>query len=351
MDLDAELKAAVEAADEALKKAGEAALAKAPSDADLAAVLSADARERVLREAEGAQARSDREKQQERIAEARDRNCRILQRWEHRRFEALDALQMHSAALVSAIKTYLDASAGSRETLKALREDVPPALSPMHERTVLGELISSALCGLNFPGRRLGALNWGAAVRSTTGWKEVARLERIQPRRRNRMAAPASKNDKPTEVPEEGGVEVDPKLVVPDTAGQVTRHFVVHMPEGATGDDLRNPAIWRKVQGNRHAALQKMDHLMVLGSAEDWYARCVVTYATRDSCQLLIEKVGSFSDKGKQSFFSDGTYEVAFGDGVYYVRRLADGVRMTPYGFDSEEQARQALFALYPKVA
>ena len=143
-------------------------------------------------------------------------------------------------------------------------------------------------------------------------------------------------------------VEIDPKQVLVNDAGQAWRTVLVRMPEGSTQDDLRNPKIWKRVQSNRQTGLIKMDHLLVLAFDESWSARAVVTHATSEVAHLAIERVASFKEQG-QSLFNDGTLEVYWDGGAYGVRRVSDHVRVLTEGFLTEAQAATALRGWYPK--
>ena len=143
-------------------------------------------------------------------------------------------------------------------------------------------------------------------------------------------------------------VEVDPKQVQLNDAGQAWRTVLARMPEGSTQDDLRNPKIWKRVQGNRQTALIKMDHLFVLAFDESLSARAVVTHATSEVAHLAIERVAGFKEPG-QNLFSDGTLEVFWDGGAYGVRRVSDHVRVLTEGFLTEAQAATALRGWYPK--
>jgi hypothetical protein len=144
-------------------------------------------------------------------------------------------------------------------------------------------------------------------------------------------------------------VEVDPKRVQVDDSGFAWRTVLVRMPNGATQDDLRNPKIWARAQAVRQAALVKFDHLFILGFAEDWYARAIVSHATSTEAHLVIEKVGAFRDGG-QSLYSDGTLEVFWDSSAFGVRRTIDQVRVITERFLTEGAAIAALRSWYPKV-
>ena len=149
----------------------------------------------------------------------------------------------------------------------------------------------------------------------------------------------------PREVP-----EVKPDHVQVNEAGQVWRTVLARMPDGLVSDDLRNPAIWKKVQLSRHAALIKMDRLFILGHDESWGAEAIVKRATSAEVSLAILKVFAFRE-ADETLFSDGTLEVYWDGASYGVRRISDHVRVVSHGFKTEALASDALRKTYPTKA
>ena len=144
-------------------------------------------------------------------------------------------------------------------------------------------------------------------------------------------------------------VEVDPKQVVVNNAGQCWRTVLVRMPEGMVQDDLRSPKIWKKVQGNRQSVLVKLDRLFVLAHDESWHCEAIVSYATGTEAHLCITKTGSFRTQSEQ-LYTDGVYAVFWsGAGGYGIRRVSDGIEMGAVSWTTEGQAIQGIRDLYPK--
>jgi len=96
--------------------------------------------------------------------------------------------------------------------------------------------------------------------------------------------------------------------------------------------------------------VERSDHLFVLAFDESWYARALCSHATSTEAHVVVEKVGSYRDKGS-TFFNDGTLEVFWDGAAYGVRRIADQVRLISEGFLTEGQAIAALRNWYPKKA
>lgn len=160
-------------------------------------------------------------------------------------------------------------------------------------------------------------------------------------------AATKTETSKPQAANDETIPHVDPKRVMVNKAGQVFRDVMVRMPQGAVSDDLRNPKIWRAVQGNPQSALIQHDHLYVLGFDETWGAECIVWRATNKDASLRVLKVFPFAEGDGAGLYSDGRFEVFFNGADYSVRRVTDKVPMFPNGFSSEGQAIDALRQLY----
>ena len=140
---------------------------------------------------------------------------------------------------------------------------------------------------------------------------------------------------------------VKPANVQVNDAGQVWRTVLVRMPEGAVADDLRDPKLWRVVQGVPAAALIKMDQLLILGFDESWGAEAIVAHASHSEARLLIKKVFGFGGVG-EGLFGDGTLEVFWDGGSYGYRRVTDRI-VIARGFATEGLAIDALRASYPR--
>jgi hypothetical protein len=157
-----------------------------------------------------------------------------------------------------------------------------------------------------------------------------------------KAAAPASEAVAPK------APEIKPANVQVNDAGQVWRSVLVRMSEGAVDDDLRDPKIWRLVQGSPFHALLKMDQLLILGFDESWGAEAIVKHASPTEARLMIKKVFGFSEIGVDGLFTDGTLEVFWDGASFGFRRVTDKVPVAR-GFSSEGQAIDALRRHYPK--
>lgn len=146
---------------------------------------------------------------------------------------------------------------------------------------------------------------------------------------------------------EDKPVMVKPNAVQIDSEGFVTRHLVVHAPPGAVADDMRNPGVWKLVQGNAATALRKYDSLTIFAADEGWMMQAMVSVAKSDSAKLAIGKVSTFQTAG-EGLFSDGTHKVVFEGIGYFVERISDGGKMG-HGHASEALAIDAIRRLYPQ--
>ena len=140
------------------------------------------------------------------------------------------------------------------------------------------------------------------------------------------------------------------KEVQVNDIGFFYRNLMVHMPEGATQDDLRDPKIWRKIQiGPVGDRLRKYDHLFILAFDESWCSSAVVSYADNISAALVLLKVGSFRDADK-ALYSDGIYRVMWMGTGFGIERVKDGVPTSNTAHSTEALAIDALKAS-PKSA
>ena len=117
-------------------------------------------------------------------------------------------------------------------------------------------------------------------------------------------------------------------------------------PEDTVSDDLRDPKVWRLVQGSPFSALVKMDRLLILGYDKSWGAEALVKYANNNEARLIIMKVFGFAGVS-DALFSDGTLSVFWDGATYGVRRVSDLVPVAR-GFSSEGAAIDALRRHYP---
>ncbi|MGM0583383.1 MAG: hypothetical protein ACQEUZ_01865 [Pseudomonadota bacterium] len=141
-------------------------------------------------------------------------------------------------------------------------------------------------------------------------------------------------------------IVVDPHNVKQEQAGRCTRSWFVRLPEAATADDVKDPAIWSKVQQTR-APLQKHDEVYAVGFAEDFAVLARVTQATREAVTLAFVKHITFPER-TTPLFSDETYRVVWNGTGYQVERIKDGATMGA-AHGSEALAIRHIRNLYPQ--
>jgi hypothetical protein len=154
--------------------------------------------------------------------------------------------------------------------------------------------------------------------------------------------------EKPKAELETKPMEVDPKRVQVNDSGQAWRSVFVRLPEGATMEELRNPKFWRRNQINPQTALLERDNIFALTFDESGYGRAICTHASATEAHVIVEKVGSYRERGS-NFYSDGERSVFWDGSSFGVRRNSDGIRVIPEGYTTEAAAIAALHASYPK--
>lgn len=122
-------------------------------------------------------------------------------------------------------------------------------------------------------------------------------------------------------------LQIDPRTVHLDISGQFTRQFVVQLPVGVIADDLKEPAIWQQVQGNRHTALQVHDFLYIIGANTAFAVEGRVTTVSAVAAVLAITKIISFPER-LTPLFQDENYRVVWSVNGYFVERKTDAVKM-----------------------
>ena len=142
-------------------------------------------------------------------------------------------------------------------------------------------------------------------------------------------------------------LEIDPKRVQMDHGGQVLRRWFVRLPPEMIPDDVKDPAIWRRVQNDRLKALRRHDEVYLVGSGEDFAISARVTDATNEAVVLGGMKVINFPER-ITPLFNDGTYRVAWIGTGYAVERIADGHQMGG-AHGSEALAIREIQSLYPR--
>lgn len=144
-------------------------------------------------------------------------------------------------------------------------------------------------------------------------------------------------------------IEVKPDRVKINEAHQAWRTVLVRMPEGAIADDLRTPGIWRLVQQNPQVALVKLDHILVLGYREDWYAQAIVSHATNAEAHLVILRTGSFREDHEQ-LYADDRFQVVWDGASYRVIEKRSGQPASSTGWHTAALAENHAKSLHPKA-
>ncbi|MCX2721968.1 hypothetical protein [Roseibium salinum] len=144
-------------------------------------------------------------------------------------------------------------------------------------------------------------------------------------------------------------IEVDPRQVQMQSEGQVYREWVIHLPEGADKSDLQTPSIWKRVQGDRSKSLIIKDKLTIFSSDESWFCEARVWKADRLGAHLRFSKISEFRE-ASADLWSDEFHELKFETGHYFVYDKRSGARKFAQGFLTEESARTACIASYPKA-
>lgn len=142
--------------------------------------------------------------------------------------------------------------------------------------------------------------------------------------------------------------KVLPDMVTLNGDGFAWRTFLVRMPDGAIGDDLKSPGIWRVVQHSEVKRLRENDHLFIVGFDRSWCAECIVTHTSLEGVTLGTHKLISMPERTKP-YFSDGKYRVKLHGNGFIVERISDLQIMTDI-LPNEKIAERALVDLYPKV-
>ena len=142
--------------------------------------------------------------------------------------------------------------------------------------------------------------------------------------------------------------KIDPRHLHIDSMGHHTRQWFARLPQGMMADDLKDPAVWSRVQGDRNKALRRHDRLYLVDYDEAFALDARVTDATGSAAVLALQKIISFPER-ITPLFNDGTYCVKWGGEGFYAMRLTDHVQMGPC-FGSEALAIRHIQNLYPQA-
>jgi hypothetical protein len=141
---------------------------------------------------------------------------------------------------------------------------------------------------------------------------------------------------------------IDPRSVSLNADGFAFRSFMARLPEGAIADDLKEPAIWRKVQRGSYP-LRKHDHVYVVAYDESWVAEAIVVDADTKQAVLAKPRITQFPPRFDKLFETD-EYRVAWVGNGYRVQRKSDGQFVTQ-AVHSAALAERDLNNMYPRRA
>lgn len=120
--------------------------------------------------------------------------------------------------------------------------------------------------------------------------------------------------------------KITPDLVTLDVAGMATSHYHVNLPEWAVADDLKDPAIWSRVQTTR-TPLRVHDSLYIVGFANKFAVEARVVQVSSDAAVLALQKIIHFPER-LTPLFSDDQYRVVWSIKGFAVERISDGRRI-----------------------
>ena len=148
--------------------------------------------------------------------------------------------------------------------------------------------------------------------------------------------------------PERKALLIHEKCVWQNKAGSRFCQWEAVAPEGATFDDLLDPAVWKRVQQNKRPAIRQNDELRIVAFDRSWVVWCFVAHAGGNG--ILLARFADAKPQGpREHLAEDDKYRVVFAGAGYHVVRKTDGQSMSDT-FDSPARAETALRELYPKV-
>lgn len=140
--------------------------------------------------------------------------------------------------------------------------------------------------------------------------------------------------------------EIDPNLVVLESAGFVTRSFFARLPHGFVADDLKEPTAWKKVQQSGKA-MKMHDRVYVVAYDQTWVAEAIVASADHHGITFAKPRITAMPERYDR-LFQDDKYKVAWCGSGYVVERKSDGHVMTQ-ATANPELATRLLVQLYPQ--
>jgi hypothetical protein len=140
---------------------------------------------------------------------------------------------------------------------------------------------------------------------------------------------------------------IDPARVTLHANGHVWREYMVRCPADMVSDDLKEPSIWRKLQGSgSRNALKKYDKLLIVAFDESWAAEALVATADSKGAVLAKPKIISMPER-YDKLLNDGTYRIEWNGYGYVSVRISDGHVMTQ-PVPNVALAERLLAQLYP---
>lgn len=122
-------------------------------------------------------------------------------------------------------------------------------------------------------------------------------------------------------------IEIDPKNVTLNSNGFGWREFMVRLPAGMVADNLKEPAIWAKVQKGPNA-FRRHDRVYAVAFDESWIAEAIVIDGDKGRAVLAKPRLTTFGERFDR-LFEDENYRVTWMGSGYVVERKSDGHRMT----------------------
>ena len=140
---------------------------------------------------------------------------------------------------------------------------------------------------------------------------------------------------------------VQPNCVWQKKAGSRWGQWEAVDPEGATLQDLLDPAAWKRVQDNLRPAIRQDDEIRIKAFDRSWVAWCFVAHATGNG--IVLSKFAAAKPGGpREHLFEDDLYAVRYLGSGYAGHRKSDGQRVTDI-YSSADRAKTATLELYPK--
>lgn len=150
--------------------------------------------------------------------------------------------------------------------------------------------------------------------------------------------------------PQERVVEpVDPKLVLLDHDGFITRSWNVTLPEGTVAQDLNDhPDMWRRVQADLLKAFRPHDRLTIFGFDHSWCIDVIVSGATQTAVSVATVKMINGLPARTAGLPETEDFRVAWVGAGYVVIDKKDGRRRSQPVVSLGEATRE-MHALYPR--